>query len=1239
MFPFTYNGVTYTSCTSEAHNQLWCSTDSQYAGSWGNCVDCVPDPVTLSSNIGLVQFTSDGSVTRDGFVASFTCVAGAPPPPPNACTTGLEVEDPDNAVFNVPEGAGNYENGANCRVTATCTAAGQAPQVTFTSFNTEGGWDFVNIYDGATTDDTRLVHTSGTTAPDPTTATQGTLLLQLTTDGSVVRPGFEATISCAGAAAPPPAPPPPADCTNDDSTVLMLVPFVVGDIGTGTDSDGVSDQYGGAGATLDGSAVVDGCGLSVSGEDGARARIPNFDYAADAGFTLGYWFQKEGCTTGPWEYIYSHALLEPNILDRNNPNINVYLGCSDGGGGSFQRTIMIDNEQNLITFDYALHAAGNFDAITAVWIHMAQAMRGMSLDIFVDGGQGDGTPGAVPAAVFTTFTADQIAVTGGASMAGFTNPYMGATMATDIFIGSRMDGNAARHYMGRIAGITIGSEPICAALAQGLFAQQEAVVGGCVLGCSVTETGQGDGAADGTTLALVPFATGSGGAEDVVGGNAVTLAGDAAVDECGLHVDGASGNRATIANFDYASDGEFAFSYWFQKTECTSGPWEYIYSHATDTSSILAPANSNINSYLGCNAGAGTFQRTIAIDSAQLLATYDYYLHSAGAFDAITAQWIHIVQVFGEGKIAFYADGQTTQDDDFSTFAGAAYGGMTNAVGASATLSTAAMGGFTLNTDIFIGSRMDGNNDRHFAGAIAGLYIFGNPVCGNSVTAIFQNNENSLFQANCIAAAPPQDTDSGYDAAEDTYEWVDISSSGTAIALGDWSGNSDDGYYDVTMSFVFPFYEYQETLISIGTNGYVTFGAAHYAWGNNNPIPSPAGAVDGLVAPFWVDLNPSACGDIYYQDRGTDFVVQYQDVCYYTGIGNLDNKNTFELIVRPDGSMTFQWQSLMPDTTGQGHTANPSIGVESGDGSRGLRIAFGWAGAGVDNPVPGGDWAGGAGTPAAWTLTPTPPDPCVNTVTVYGSEGATTAIADTSGADNYGNGWTCTWLLSCTQEPGQPSSPQVTFSEFAFEAGWDYLNFYDGEDASGTGLASLHGMSVPGPVYGTRPQMFVEMTTDGSVVRQGFAGTFTCGAPGGGENPPNPCAEGQDLTWTAGDDPIDVSLSGGYSNGHDCNWVLTCADDSLAPQVTFSSFNTEGGWDFVNFYAGDNAGAPRLANLNGNLGSDAPTLVGTTPTALLQFTSDGSVTRDGFVSTFDCTAPTEPPPQDPCTTGITLSNP
>ncbi|CAH3190548.1 unnamed protein product, partial [Porites evermanni] len=36
--PFTYEGVTYNSCTDVDHHRLWCSLDSQYKGHWENCL-------------------------------------------------------------------------------------------------------------------------------------------------------------------------------------------------------------------------------------------------------------------------------------------------------------------------------------------------------------------------------------------------------------------------------------------------------------------------------------------------------------------------------------------------------------------------------------------------------------------------------------------------------------------------------------------------------------------------------------------------------------------------------------------------------------------------------------------------------------------------------------------------------------------------------------------------------------------------------------------------------------------------------------------------------------------------------------------------------------------------------------------------------------------------------------------------------------------------------------------------
>ena len=128
---------------------------------------------------------------------------------------------------------------------------------------------------------------------------------------------------------------------------------------------------------------------------------------------------------------------------------------------------------------------------------------------------------------------------------------------------------------------------------------------------------------------------------------------------------------------------------------------------------------------------------------------------------------------------------------------------------------------------------------------------------------------------------------------------MDISTTGTVITdwvpTGEWEA-SDDGYYEVTLPFAFPWYGETESTVHIGTNGYLTFGSAHFEGGWSEPFPgSPAGPVDGVIGVFWADINPGAHEDgaVYFQLDASSAVFQWNAVRFYTEDNN-PASNTFE---------------------------------------------------------------------------------------------------------------------------------------------------------------------------------------------------------------------------------------------------------------------------------------------------------------------------------------------------------
>ena len=107
-------------------------------------------------------------------------------------------------------------------------------------------------------------------------------------------------------------------------------------------------------------------------------------------------------------------------------------------------------------------------------------------------------------------------------------------------------------------------------------------------------------------------------------------------------------------------------------------------------------------------------------------------------------------------------------------------------------------------------------------------------------------------------------------------------------------------------------------------------------------------------------------------------------------------------------------------------------------------------------------------------------------------------------------------------------------------------------------VGRFHGSAVPEPVIASGSSMLLEFTSDGSIVRQGFHATFSCGAPGPPPPPPSPptlaCSVGAFL-----DDEGFIDFYDGHGHGEDCRWTAVCSAGS--PQIEFTEFNTEPRYD------------------------------------------------------------------------------
>jgi len=94
--------------------------------------------------------------------------------------------------------SGNYSNSENIITSIAPSAGYDLVSVQFNSFETESGYDFLRIYDGPDTASTLLGVFDGAASLGTFTSTHatGSLTFHFTSDGSVTRSGWDATVTC-----------------------------------------------------------------------------------------------------------------------------------------------------------------------------------------------------------------------------------------------------------------------------------------------------------------------------------------------------------------------------------------------------------------------------------------------------------------------------------------------------------------------------------------------------------------------------------------------------------------------------------------------------------------------------------------------------------------------------------------------------------------------------------------------------------------------------------------------------------------------------------------------------------------------------------------------------------------------------------------------------------------------------------------------------------------------------------
>ena len=165
------------------------------------------------------------------------------------------------------------------------------------------------------------------------------------------------------------------------------------------------------------------------------------------------------------------------------------------------------------------------------------------------------------------------------------------------------------------------------------------------------------------------------------------------------------------------------------------------------------------------------------------------------------------------------------------------------------------------------------------------------------------------------------------------FDWVDTTA-GSASGIA-----TDDDAVQIPVGFDFEFYGVTHDVVTISSNGYLTFGPMGWEY-NNKSIPSML-EPSGLIAPYWDDLDPSSGGEVVYLLEGSapdrSLTVEWRGVPY-TWIGGAA---TFQVtLYEVNNRVVFRYLDVDSGTPSYDLGESATIGIEDAAGERGIGYSF-----------------------------------------------------------------------------------------------------------------------------------------------------------------------------------------------------------------------------------------------------------------------------------------------------------